>query len=333
MTREYPSRFPGLRYRRFEDRDVCAIGLSACRERGDEDPAALLHAIERGCNVLDTAPQFHHLEHERCVGEAVRQAQAAGICPRESLVVNTQVGFVPDLIETTISKHGFGRVKEVVEERFIRPGIFAWADLAVGRHVMAPRYIRHSVGESLERMGLSYVDGVFLASPTIALRTMSQAQFERRVEAAFQTLEDLSSANRIRYYGVATSDAVDVDMVLRLVSGAAGRGSRFRALRVPFSLLRQDTRRLVDAAAELGLHVFASGCLDGGSPGYILPAELESQAGHHPDPAVAIQWVQSTPSVGTALIGSRDRRHIRANIAAAGLPLLEPTVYRTAMAA
>jgi aryl-alcohol dehydrogenase-like predicted oxidoreductase len=177
-------------------------------------------------------------------------------------------------------------------------------------------------------MGLSYVDCLFLDSPTLQRSAVNQREYERRLFAAFETLEALCASGKVRCYGISTDVAIDLDELFQIATSAGGSAPRFRALRAPFSLLRQDLRPLIEKAADLGLYVFAARCLDGGTPGYQLPDELEAHIGSLSDTAAAIQWVQSAPNIGTALVGSRDARHIRGNLAAAALPPLDPALYR-----
>ena len=316
-----------LRYRTFDGRAACTVGLGPCKERGDENPRAVTRAIALGCNVLDTAPHVHRGLHERCVGEGVRIALAEGLCERDWLIVNTTVGWVPDLIENNIRTHGFARLRALVEERYIAPGVFSWHDLAHAGHVVAPGYIRHSVEQSLARMGLDRVDCVFLDAPTRQRAAVSPAEYRRRLLAALAALEQLCDRGLARCYGVSSPVEFDLGELVAMAVEVAGPGHRLRALRAPFSLLRPDMRPLVDAAARLGLHVFAAGCLDGGAPRYELPEALEPHFGHEPDPVTAIRWVHSAPGVGTALFGSRDARHVQANLAAAARPPLDPEVY------
>lgn len=320
-------RYGQLRYRLFDDRAICTVGLGPCRERGEENPRAVMRAIALGCNVLDTAPHVHRGNHERCIGEAVRLAVSEGLCERDGLIINTTVGRVPDLIENNIRTHGFARLKALVEDRYIARGICSWHDLAHGDHIISPGFILHSLEQSLTRMGLDQIDCVFLESPLVQRSAVSAVEYRRRMIAAFATLEQLCAEGRARCYGISSPVALDLRELVALAEAAAGAGHRLRAVRAPFSLLRHDMRPLVDEAAMLGLYVFAAGCLDGGAPRYELPDELEPQLGHDPDPVTAIRWVEAAPGVGTALFGSRDARHIQANLSAAMRPPLEPAVY------
>ncbi len=328
---EYTRRFPQMGYRPHRlgetERGVSTMGLTACRERGQEDPAAILSAIRAGVNVLDTAPHYHQGAHERAVGEAVRMADGDGTCPREALLVNTTIGPIPELITNNIRTHGFGRLKAFIEERFIVPGMFQWRDLVASRLTIAPGFIRHSVEQTLARTGLDHVDYVLLDSLDVHQRYLSPTEFERRVRAAFGELQDLCARGLVRGYGISTTVPLDLPALLELATTTPN--PRPTALRAPFSMLHQDLQPLLEQAARAGLHVFASGCLDGGTPQYQLPDQLAAHVGDHPDSTAAIRWVQSAPWVDTALFASRDRRHIRANLAAAALDPLDPDLYRT----
>jgi len=307
-----------------DDQHAAAIGLGACREAGDEEPEVIALAIQLGCRVLDTAPHYHGGAHERAVGEAIRLAIRAGACDRDALIVSTKIGRVPELVENNRRTLGFGRLKAYVEQQFIARGLFAWDDLAHSDHTFAPAYVRHSIERSLDRLGLDRIDCAFLDAPEMQLGVASRVRFASRMRAAFETLESLCDAGRVGGYGIATAIALDLRQLVELAREIAGPRHRLRAVQVPLSLLQQG---LVEAgtiarAAELGLHVVARGCLDGGSPGYRIPPALSELLGDVPDATAAIRWTRSVPGVGTALFGSRDARHVRANIAAAKLPLL-----------
>jgi aryl-alcohol dehydrogenase-like predicted oxidoreductase len=326
----YPHRGAPLRYRAFGGRRACTVGLGPCRERGEENPRALLAALGLGCNVFDTAAHLHRGAHERCVGEAVGLALSEGICDRDNLIVNLSVGRVPELVEKTIRTDGFGRLKALVEDEFVRRGIFGWSDLADGVHTIAPGFLRHTVERSLARTGLNHFDCVFVDSPTLQLKCVTPREFRRRFVAAVEALEGLCAEGSVRCYGIASTTPFDLAELVHFAKQAVGSAPRLQALRVPFSLLNPAMRPLIDKAAELGLYVFAAGALDGGTPLYQLPEALEPHLGYLSDAAAAIRWVESAPAVGTALFGSRDPRHVRANLAAAGMPPLDRTLYQLA---
>ena len=280
-----------------------------------------------GCNVLDTAPHYHGGAHELAVGEAIRTAMLGGTCQRDALVVNTKVGKVLDLIEHNPRKLGFGRCKALIEERYVARGLFGWHEVAAGIHTFAPAFIRYSLAASLERLSLEQVDCVFLDSPELQRTSVSSTEYDRRLRAAFETLEEVCELGQARAYGIATASELDLDALMSIARDVAGSDPRLRALRVPLSLLRPGLLDLARRAADAGLYVFASGCVDGGAPGYQLPAELDASLGHLSDPSAAVRWATSAPHVGTALVGSRDIRHIRQNLSAAAMPHIDAGFY------
>jgi aryl-alcohol dehydrogenase-like predicted oxidoreductase len=296
------------------------IGLGACREAGDEDPEVIALAIRLGCNVVDTAPHYHGGAHERAVGDGIRLAKR----DRNTLFISTKVGRVPELVENNRRTLGFGKLKAYVEQQFIARGLFAWDDLACSVHTFAPAYVRYSIEHSLDRLRLDRVDCAFLDAPELQLGIASRSRFASRIRAAFETLESLCDARRVGCYGIATAIALDLEQLVELAREIAGARHRLRAVQVPLSLLQQGLLEAgtIARAADLGLHVVARGCLDGGSPGYRIPSALADLVGDVPDATAAIRWTRSVRGVGTVLFGSRDARHVRANIAAATLPLL-----------
>lgn len=327
---DYAHRFPRLRYRPLSlgptPKAACSIGLGAARARGEEDPAIVVAAIAAGINVLDTAPHFHAGAHQGCVGQAVRTAIESGVCSREDLIVNATLGPVPELIEHNAAAHGFGHVKAIVESQFIAKGLLQWHDLSASRETIAPAYLRHRVAQTLTQTGLSYLDCLFVDSLAIHQRSVSPRELTRRLRGAFEMLETLCEEGWIRSYGLSTSEPLELAPILE-VEARSTRRSRLRALRVGYSLLAPGLRPLIDLAQRRGLCVFATGCLDGGTPGYELPPELDEAVGTHPDAAAAIAWTQSGPGIDTAIFATRDPRHLRANLAAATLPPLPAQLH------
>jgi aryl-alcohol dehydrogenase-like predicted oxidoreductase len=323
---------PALRTRAYGDQRLTTVGLGACRERGEDGPDIVVDAIGAGCNAFITAPHFHHGAHQRAVGEGINAALAASLCDRASVFVATHVGRVPELVAKNVDALGYASTKSFIESEFIARGLFAWDELAHGDHTLATPYLRHAVQESVRDMSLSHVDCVFLDSPEQQLRVVPKTGYVKRLYAALETLEGLCSTGLVGSYGIATSNpAFDVAELLALAHDVAGPFHKLRAIQVPLSLLRQDalTSGLTKRAADLGLHVFATGCLDGGTPGYQIPEQLDAELGLLADAAIGIRWVQSAPGVGTAVFGTRDARHLRANLAAAQLPALGPAFYAT----
>jgi aryl-alcohol dehydrogenase-like predicted oxidoreductase len=319
-----------LTTRWFAGRRATAVGLGACREPGDDRASVIELAIRLGCRVLDTAPHYHGGSHECVVGEAVRQAVAVGVCTRDELIVSTKVGRIPELLVHNRDTLGYARLKAYIEETFLARRLFSWDELAQANHTFAPTYLRHSVRVSLDRLGLSRLDCVFLEAPEVQRNITDPTGFRRRMAVAFETLETLCASGRLGCYGVATDDLeLDLHALVTMARTLAGEAHHFAAVQLPLSLLRQDALQAgaVARASALGLYVYARGCLDGGTPKYQLPDQLCEPLMDAPDASVALRWTQSAPGVGTALFGSRDPRHIRANLAAARLPLLAPSYF------
>lgn len=327
---DYSSRFPSFAYRRLELADralrISKVGIGPCALVDEERPDVISAAIESGCNVLDTAPWIRGGAHEAAIGQAVSLALRDGRVSRQDLWVSTSVGLVPELIEHSAPRVGFGRTLSVVEREFIGPGVFEWADLSRNHHCLAPKYLRHSISQSLKRTGLESFECVFIDGLDVHRRTTSPGEFSRRARAAASALEELVSQGLIRSYGIALSEPTDLDALLR-VAFPAGLPPSLSSVRGPFSLLRRGLQPTLERAAQLGLHVFASGVLDGGTPRYVLPDELIEGLGDVPDAAVAIAWTQAAPHVGTALFGSSDPRHMRANLLAAHPQDIPPHLY------
>lgn len=326
----FRDRFPELGYRqlRIDDRtfQLSCVGLGPSAAPGTQDPEVLLAALRQGCNVFDTAPWIGDRTHERVVGKAIAGAVEAGLCSRNDIWLSTSVGLVPELIEHSAPRVGFGRTMAVVEERFIRNGVFRFADLARSHHCLAPTYINYSVEQSLKALGVETIDCLFIEGLSAHRRHTSPAEFERRARRAAEAGEELVRSGRLAAYGVSLGEPTDLRRLFEIMF-PHGVSSSLRAVRMPLSLMKHEHRSSLEYASSLGLHTFATGVLDGGYPRYELPTELTDVLGDVTDQEAAIAWVQGAPFVGTALFGTRDQRHLRANLRAARPRLMPEQLY------
>jgi aryl-alcohol dehydrogenase-like predicted oxidoreductase len=307
------------------------IGLGAPRSKGEEEPESIEFALLNGCAVLETAPHFHNGRHEQAVGDALQRACTSGRVKRDEVFVLSSVGIVPELRENTIAQLGFGRMRTLLEEKFISKKVFRWDDLAGGTHVIAPTYLRHRLRQSLDAMQLDFVDCLFLEDPAMQLSTRTEEEYEERLIETFIALEEICDQGLSRVFGIASPSPADIAKLHSLAITAAkkiGRqSSRLLAFKGPLSLLNSSLVDTLSDARACGLHTFVTGILDGGNPQYQFPLELDEALEGQCDTDAAVRWAQYAPNVDTALFASRDRRHIRANLSAAAAPPPDLSVY------
>ena len=291
-------------------------------------------ALERGVNVLDTAVNYRHQRSERAVGRALAAAVAGGL-GRDEVIVATKGGFIPFDGQMPSDPSGY------FQATYVRPGIIQPGDV-VGSHCMTPRYLRDQIERSRGNLGVETLDVYYVHNPENQLGEVSRPEFLKRVRDAFAMLEEAADAGKLRMYGAATWDGFRVDPgapgylslpeLVEVARDVAGPGHRFRVIQLPYNLAMPEafTRAnqkidgvfvsTLEAARRLDVYVMASasvyqGQLTRGLPPVVtdyLP-DLTSDAQR------AIQFVRSTPGIGTALVGMKTLAHVDDNTGAAAV--------------
>lgn len=307
--------------------------------------AAVLRAIELGLNVLDSAINYRSQRSERVIGQTLALAFERGLGRREEIVVATKGGFLPFDGSPPRDPRAY------VEETYIRPGIFTWEEFAAGCHCMAPRYLQEQLARSRENLGLATIDVYYVHNPETQLGEIPREDFVRRIRAAFETLEAACAAGTIGVYGTATwngyrqpSEAPDYLSLAELVAVArevGGAAHHFRVLQLPYNLAMPEafaranqqvdgrTGSLLEAAQAYDLYVMISASILQGRLARNLPAALQEYlAGLETDAQRALQFVRSTPGVGTALVGMKRVAHVEENARVARVPPVAPDALR-----
>ncbi|RDV10143.1 aldo/keto reductase [Arthrobacter sp. RT-1] len=208
------------------------------RAISDEQAAATLEAAwDAGIRYFDTAPHYGLGLSERRMGQVL-----AGK-PREEFVVSTKVGrvLVPSpATKDTRDPEGFDVPAEFRRE---------WDPSEAGA--------RRTIEQSLERLGLEYIDIAYLHDPDVY-------SMEDAVKTALPALEKLRAEGLVRAIGVGTNtagaamecvEAADLDFLM-----LAGR---FTMLEQPGSDGRPGAG-LLDRCLELGTGVVSVGVYNSG---------------------------------------------------------------------
>jgi aryl-alcohol dehydrogenase-like predicted oxidoreductase len=333
-TAAYAQRFektvaPG-HFRQALGLTLSSVGLGTYLGRDDDagDHAyeeAIVAAVEGGLNVLDTAVNYRLTRSERAVGQALASLTSRGI-PREAVVVATKGGYVP------------ARDPEAYfRQEIMAHGLAGPEDLVAGCHSLAPGYLKHQLGRSLEHLGLSAVDVYYLHNPEQQLEEIEPAEFRARLRAAFEVLEEAVAGGRVGAYGTATwngyrvpaEDAghLSLESIVALAREVAGEAHHFRVVQLPFNLGMPEAYghvtqsvagrplSFLEAARELGITVMTSASILQGRLARGLPAELgQVLSGLGTDAQRAIQFVRSAPGVTTALVGMGRLAHVTENL-------------------
>lgn len=335
-------RTAGGHFREHDGRWLSSLGLGTYL--GDDDEATddlyratVARALALGINVLDSAINYRSQRSERVIGQALREAFESDLVRREEVVVATKGGFLPF---DGMRPHD---VRAYVEATFVRPGVFTWDEFVAGCHCMTPRYLSDQLERSRRNLGLATIDVYYVHNPETQLGEVSREEFTRRIRAAFEALEAACADGRIGIYGTATwngyrqkPDAADYLSLADLVAAArdvGGAGHHFRVLQLPYNLAMPEaltlanqradgrTEPLLAAARDHGIYVMASASILQGRLARGLPAALGDQlAGLDTDAQRALQFVRSTPGIGTALVGMKRVAHVEENARVAQVP-------------
>lgn len=329
-------------FRVLEECDLSSIGIGTYL--GQEDPAtdelyreAVTRALELGVNLIDSAINYRHQRSERVVGEALAQLVGGGRVRREELVVATKAGFIP--FDGAVPSN----VGAYFTETYLRPGILRPEDVVAGCHAMTPRYLTDQLERSRRNLGLETLDIYYLHNPETQLGEVERPEFLRRLGEAFEFLESAVQSGKIRWYGTATwngyrqppgaADYLSVAEVVGVARQVAGDSHHFRVIQLPYNLampegftranqvVNGESVSTLEAARRLGIYVVASASIYQGQLTRNLPPVIgEYLPGLSTDAQRALQFVRSTPGLGSALVGMKQVEHVEENLEVAKLP-------------
>ena len=291
---------------------------------------AIARAVERNFNVVDTAINYRHQRSERAIGAALADLFARGTIARNEVFVATKGGYIPFDGEMPRDAASY------VTETYLRPGIVRPDDVVGNAHCMAPRYLADQIDRSRSNLGLATLDLYYLHNPESQLEAVGREEFTRRLRAAFETLEAAVAGGKIARYGTATWNGyreppgaggllvlADVIAVAREVGGP---DHHFRAIQLPYNMampeaftranqrIGKETVSTLEAARRLDVYVMASASVYQGQLTRNLPPMIaEFLPGLASDAQRALQFVRSTPGIGTALVGMKSLPHVEEN--------------------
>ena len=295
---------------------------------------AVVAAVSGGINVIDSAINYRFQRSERSIGAALKQLAALGYA-RDELLLCTKGGYLtPDGEMPADPSDYFFR-------EYIEKGIFRAQDIAAGCHCMTPRYLEDQLERSLRNLGVECIDVYYLHNPETQLGAVPREEFTRRVRAAFEVLESVVSAGKIRFYGMATwnafrqaenaPEAIALGEMVTLASEVAGPSHHFRLVQLPYNLAMTEalTRSnqpvngrclpMIEAAHALGITLVGSASLLQGQAARNLPGSIAEALGLDNDVHRALQFARSSPGITTALVGMSRVEHVRANLKLVGV--------------
>jgi aryl-alcohol dehydrogenase-like predicted oxidoreductase len=224
--------------------EISRVGFGGYRISGryPEHLAALELALEIGCNLVDTAPNYGDGESERLIGKVVSGSR------RERTFLTSKVGYAGkidgDFFQGRDGQDALRSSKRIDEDSL---------------HCLHPRFIEFKVHSSLRNLRTDYLDAVLLHNPEYQL----DSEFDDILAEAFATLDRLVGAGSIRCYGVSSNILpLQLDVTLdRLIEAAAQVGSdpKFGVIQFPFNLAEWDANELQGGQPSLLVHAKARG--------------------------------------------------------------------------
>ena len=298
---------------------------------------AIARALALGINVIDTAVNYRHQRSERAVGTALEHAVRQGQVRRDEVVVATKGGFIPlDAADRRDPRTYFTAT-------YLEPGLVAPDDVVAGSHCIAPRYLRDQIERSRANLGLDTIDVYHVHNPETQLDAVDGVEFLRRMRDAFAALEGAVGEGKIARYGTATWNgyrqdpgpgSLSLEELVAAARDVGGADHHFKVIQVPYNLampeaftratqrVGTETVPIVEAARRLGLYVMASASVYQGQLARNLPSMIaDFLPGLSTDAQRALQFVRSTPGIGTALVGMKSLGHVDEN---AGVARLAP---------
>lgn len=320
---------------------VSSIGIGTyLGDSTDADDAAyesaIRAAVQGGINVIDSAINYRSQRSERAVGTAIRAIAANGIAARDELVVCTKAGYIPFDQNPPATREEY---QSYVQRTFVEPRIVHPSEIVAGGHSIAPRFLRYCLAKSRQNLGLRTVDLFYLHNPEQQLSDISHAELRQRLALSFEFFEESVARDEIGAYGIATWDGLrvgsdhaghlELESVVEVARDVGGEDHHFRAVQVPMNLAMPEAfsgstqtsggqaTSVVQAAADMGISVFASASLLQGRLARGLPAQIVE---HFPalttDAQRSLAFVRGIQGVSSALVGMRSADHVAQNLAA-----------------
>src|SRR2546426_12450665 len=127
-----------------------------------------------------------------------------------------------------------------------------------------------------------------------------------------------------------------LEALVRLAEEVGGKDHHFKVMQLPYNIgmpealaaktqsFNGTTVPLLVAAKALDIYVMISAPILQGRLARGLPADLHQALGEGTDAQRALQFVRSTPGIGTALVGMKQADHVRDNMALARRAPLSP---------
>jgi aryl-alcohol dehydrogenase-like predicted oxidoreductase len=276
----------------------------------------------------------------------LRRAIREGRTARDEIVVVTKGG---SLTPDPDRAHDYTSAQRDLYSTYIDSGLLDPSEITRG-HSMAPDFLLDQIQRSRRNLGLETIDYYLIQEPEIHLKGLGSDGFREALERAFGALELAVDRGWIGAYGLSTWEGFlvpDSDRshlgIVEIFQAALDVGEadhHLRAIQLPYGLAMGEgvalesqlgpdghSRAILDSLSDTGTAVFASAPLYGGRLVQQVPDFVRHAFPEAPSAAtVALQFVRSTASVTTAVVGMREAAHVEDNLRLATIPRARPEV-------
>ena len=299
---------------------------------------AIVAAVQGGVNVLDTAINYRNQRSERNIGAALKQLIEDRSIERDEILLCTKGGFLAFDGEPPADPQSYF-ISEYINKGVMRPG-----EIAGGMHCMSPRYLENQLERSRKNLGAETIDVFYVHNPETQLSSgVAAGEFRVRLRAAFEALENVVRADKIRFYGCATwnafrvapaqRDYMSLEETITVAREVGGEQHHCRFMQLPFNLAmaeafteqnqawRGEKISLLEAAARAGVAVVGSATLYQARLMRDLPSFVAEKLGTTSHAESAIQFARSAPGLAVSLIGMGRKSHVTENLRIAERPV------------
>ncbi|RMH09375.1 MAG: aldo/keto reductase [Aquificota bacterium] len=329
--------------KRFLDLELSEVGVGTYLGELDEKTSeGYKEVIKRafldyGINVVDTAIVYRYMKSERDVGAVLKELG------REKFVLSTKGGYIPYDVGSGVDP------KEYFYENFVNTGLVNLREMTPQGHYLSAGFIDWCLHKSLENMQTDYVDIYFLHNPEEQLNFFSRENFYKKLRECFEYLEAKVKEGRVKYYGLATWGGFRVSPasrqylnlweIYKIAKEVAGEDHHLRFIQLPYNLGMTEAHTLenqevgaeklstLSACERLGLYVYTSASIYQGRVLGRVPQSLKERLRVDGDVLASLQFVLSTPGVGTALVGMSKLEHLRENAKILNIPRLSVSEF------
>ncbi len=341
---------PESHFRLFDELFLSSIGMGTYlgqpNSKDDLDMEnAVYESIKSGAvNVIDTAINYRSMKSEKSVGRSLIRLVNDGVITRDNVFICTKNGYITNDGDYP----GLG-VMEYIQDMFVTPGIIDQKDISSGYNVLNPSYISKCIDKSLMNLHLSTIDLVYIHNAYESWHNdVNKEQFNEMISKVFDVYEKYRTANKIRYYGMATwtcfrvenesKEYLSLEEMVKIAEKVGGRSHGFRFIQLPYNLAYSEALLLknqsvgfeknltiLEAAERLNIKIFTSIPL---FQGRLLKSKIPDYAGLTDPVAKLIQILRSSPSIIAPLIGYKKMKHLKQNLEISNISPLKPEEFK-----